>query len=113
MLGDYIFVSPIVTKYTATTKSVYVPAGAWYNFWTDEIVTGGTNVSIKVTGMGIRRHAEDHLDQGRESICGRKRAYRRHSGRSYRGRACSKLSQYRKDYSCKRPYADTGDIRRQ
>jgi alpha-glucosidase len=52
MFGDNMFVSPIVTNYSATTKSIYVPAGSWYNFWTDAAVTGGGNVSIPVTGMG-------------------------------------------------------------
>jgi alpha-glucosidase len=52
MFGDNMLVSPVLTNYTATTKSVYLPAGNWYNFWTDATYTGGANVSIPVTGMG-------------------------------------------------------------
>jgi alpha-glucosidase len=46
MFGDNLLVSPVVTNYTATTKSVYLPAGTWYNFWTDAVYTGGAATSI-------------------------------------------------------------------
>ena len=48
MFGDNMLVSPVVTNYTATTKSVYLPAGSWYNYWTDAVYTGGANVAIPV-----------------------------------------------------------------
>ena len=48
MFGDNMLVSPVVTNYAATTKSVYLPAGSWYNYWTDAVYTGGANVAIPV-----------------------------------------------------------------
>jgi alpha-glucosidase len=49
MFGDNILVSPVVTNYTATTKSVYLPQGNWVNFWTDATYSGGTSVTIPVS----------------------------------------------------------------
>jgi alpha-glucosidase len=46
MFGDNILVSPVVTNYGATTKSVYLPQGTWVNYWTDAVYTGGAAVSI-------------------------------------------------------------------
>lgn len=38
--GDKILVAP-VTNQGATAKNVYLPAGCWYNYWTNEILKGG------------------------------------------------------------------------
>ncbi len=48
MFGENMLVSPVVTNYTATSKSVYLPAGSWYNYWTDAVYTGGAATSIPV-----------------------------------------------------------------
>ena len=46
MLGPALLVAP-VTEQGATTRSVYLPAGAdWYNFWTNERVHGGQRVDV-------------------------------------------------------------------
>ncbi len=45
MFGPALLVAP-VTEQDATTRSVYLPAGAdWYNFWTNEKVKGGQRVT--------------------------------------------------------------------
>lgn len=41
MYGPAIMVSP-VTKQGQTSRSVYLPAGKWYDFWTGAAVNGGT-----------------------------------------------------------------------
>jgi alpha-D-xyloside xylohydrolase len=43
MFGPELLVSP-VTSYQATMRSVYLPAGTWYDFWTGTSVSGGTSV---------------------------------------------------------------------
>ena len=46
MFGPALLVAP-VTEQGATTRDVYLPAGAdWYNFWTNERVAGGQRVSV-------------------------------------------------------------------
>ena len=44
MLGPALLVNPVHTV-GATTRSVYLPAGTWYNFWTGASSTGGTTVT--------------------------------------------------------------------
>jgi alpha-D-xyloside xylohydrolase len=43
MFGPALLVSP-VTSYQATMRSVYLPAGTWYDFWTGTSVNGGSSV---------------------------------------------------------------------
>jgi len=46
MLGPAFLVAP-VTEQGATSRQVYLPAGAdWYNFWTNERVKGGQTVTV-------------------------------------------------------------------
>ena len=46
MFGPALLVAP-VTEQGATTRSVYLPAGAdWYNFWTNERLHGGQRVTV-------------------------------------------------------------------
>ena len=46
MFGPALLIAP-VTEQGATSRSVYLPAGAdWYNFWTNEKVHGGQRVTI-------------------------------------------------------------------
>jgi alpha-glucosidase len=48
MFGENMLVSPVVTNYAATTKSVYLPAGSWINYWTDAVYAGGAATTIPV-----------------------------------------------------------------
>jgi len=45
MWGDAFFVSPVVAA-GERKKNVYFPKGTWINFWTEEIVKGGKNVTV-------------------------------------------------------------------
>jgi alpha-D-xyloside xylohydrolase len=45
MYGPAILVNP-VTVAGATTRSVYLPAGTWYDFWTGATSNGGTTTSV-------------------------------------------------------------------
>ena len=46
MLGPAFLVAP-VTEQGATSRQVYLPAGAdWYNYWTNERVKGGQTISV-------------------------------------------------------------------
>ncbi len=44
MYGPAIMVCP-VTKKGQTSRSVYLPEGTWYNFWTGEKLTGGSRIT--------------------------------------------------------------------
>ena len=44
MYGPAILVNPVITT-GATSRSVYLPAGTWYDFWTGSTATGGTTVT--------------------------------------------------------------------
>jgi alpha-glucosidase (family GH31 glycosyl hydrolase) len=41
LLGDEFLVAPVVTPNT-NQRDIYLPAGPWQNYWTKEIITGGT-----------------------------------------------------------------------
>jgi alpha-glucosidase (family GH31 glycosyl hydrolase) len=41
--GRYVLVAPVVEK-AAATRPVYLPRGAWYDFWTGERLEGGRQV---------------------------------------------------------------------
>jgi alpha-glucosidase (family GH31 glycosyl hydrolase) len=46
MFGPAFLVAP-VTEQGATSREVYLPAGAdWYNYWTNERVKGGQTISV-------------------------------------------------------------------
>jgi len=45
--GRDILVSPVVEK-GATTRRMYLPRGAWYDFWTDERLEGGREIDRAV-----------------------------------------------------------------
>jgi alpha-D-xyloside xylohydrolase len=44
MFGPALLVNPVTTV-GATSRSVYLPSGTWYDFWTGVIVAGGQNVT--------------------------------------------------------------------
>jgi alpha-glucosidase (family GH31 glycosyl hydrolase) len=45
--GRDILVAPVVEK-SATSRSLYLPRGAWYDFWTRERIEGGREIVRKV-----------------------------------------------------------------
>jgi alpha-D-xyloside xylohydrolase len=46
MFGPALLVAP-VTEQGATTREVYLPAGAdWYNFWTNKCIHGGQRIVV-------------------------------------------------------------------
>jgi alpha-glucosidase/alpha-D-xyloside xylohydrolase len=47
MWGRDILVAPVVKK-GATSRSLYLPRGTWYDFWTQEKVAGGKEISRSV-----------------------------------------------------------------
>jgi len=46
LCGDDLLVAPVVEE-GATSRSVYVPEGTWYDVWRDETVTGSTQVAAE------------------------------------------------------------------
>jgi alpha-glucosidase/alpha-D-xyloside xylohydrolase len=47
MWGKNVLVAPVAEK-GAVTRQVYLPAGSWYDFWTQERVQGGREISRAV-----------------------------------------------------------------
>jgi alpha-glucosidase len=45
MLGDKLMVCPVTTK-GAITRSVYLPEGTWFNYWTGEKIKGSKYVHV-------------------------------------------------------------------
>ncbi|MBN2037107.1 MAG: glycoside hydrolase family 31 protein [Chitinispirillaceae bacterium] len=55
MFGPALLVSPITTA-GATSRSAYLPAGTWYDFWTGATVAGGTTITAGATLDKIPLH---------------------------------------------------------
>lgn len=49
MFGDSVLVAPMFAG--QATRSVYLPAGDWYDFWTHEKIPGGASLSV-TNGVG-------------------------------------------------------------
>ncbi|MGC2185328.1 MAG: TIM-barrel domain-containing protein [Terriglobales bacterium] len=47
LLGKNLLIAPVVDK-GATTRRVYLPRGRWYDFWSDEMLEGGREISREV-----------------------------------------------------------------
>ena len=45
MFGPALLVAPVLEA-GATTRTVYLPAGSWWNFWTNEQLQGGKTVEV-------------------------------------------------------------------
>jgi len=45
MFGPALLVNP-VTEAAVTSRSVYLPAGTWYDFWTGAAITGGSKMPV-------------------------------------------------------------------
>ncbi len=43
--GDNILVAPVYEK-GATQRDVYLPTGKWWNYWTNELVDGGKEITV-------------------------------------------------------------------
>ncbi len=48
LFGDAFLIAPIIHS-GVQSKSIHFPNGNWYNFYTDEMVYGGSEVSVAVT----------------------------------------------------------------
>src|SRR5690349_13329002 len=46
MIGEDLLVAPIV-KPDVTSRLVYLPAGSWYDYWTNKKYAGGTMISVE------------------------------------------------------------------
>ena len=46
MIGDDLLLAPIV-KPDVTRRLVYLPAGTWYDYWTNKRYSGGTMISVE------------------------------------------------------------------
>ncbi|AUP80857.1 glycoside hydrolase family 31 protein [Flavivirga eckloniae] len=44
LFGDNIMVCP-VTEYKARNRTVYLPEGTWFDFWTNKVISGGKEIS--------------------------------------------------------------------
>jgi alpha-glucosidase len=70
MIGDSLLVAPVVEQ-GAETRSVYFPAGVWYNVWTGEPVQGGQRITVqaRIGGPPVYALGEDRDDiRGWESL---------------------------------------------
>jgi alpha-glucosidase (family GH31 glycosyl hydrolase) len=45
MFGPALLIAPVLSA-GATTRTGYLPAGSWWNFWTNEQITGGKTVEV-------------------------------------------------------------------
>lgn len=45
MLGDALLVAPVLEE-GATRRTVYLPQGEWYDYWTSELIQGGRSITI-------------------------------------------------------------------
>jgi alpha-glucosidase len=63
MVGDTLLVAP-VTAEGATSRSVYLPAGTWYDVWTGEPIQGGQRASVDapIGSPPVFSRGEDRAD---------------------------------------------------
>ncbi len=63
MIGDSLLVAPVIEE-GATTRSVYFPAGTWFNVWTGESLEGGqrTTVDAPIGSPPVYSLGEDRTD---------------------------------------------------
>jgi alpha-glucosidase (family GH31 glycosyl hydrolase) len=47
LFGKSLLIAPVLEK-GATTRRVYLPRGRWYDFWSDELLEGGREISREV-----------------------------------------------------------------
>jgi alpha-glucosidase len=45
LVGDALLVAPVVEQ-GAVQRSLYLPAGEWYDYWTNELLQGGRNITV-------------------------------------------------------------------
>ncbi|MBI3195361.1 MAG: glycoside hydrolase family 31 protein [Ignavibacteriae bacterium] len=46
MFGDALLVAPVIEE-RATKRGVYLPAGEWYDYWTNEKISGGKDITVE------------------------------------------------------------------
>jgi len=70
MVGESLLVAPVVEQ-GATTRSVYFPAGTWFNVWTGESLAGGERLTVDapIGSPAVYSRGEDREDiRGWESL---------------------------------------------
>lgn len=45
MFGDALLVAPVIEE-RATKRGVYLPAGEWYDYWSNEKISGGKDITV-------------------------------------------------------------------
>jgi alpha-glucosidase len=45
LLGDAVLVAPVLEQ-GATERQVYLPAGEWYDYWSNEVLSGGQMIDV-------------------------------------------------------------------
>lgn len=45
MLGDSLLIAPVLEK-GATSREIYLPHGAWYDFWTGKLIDGSRTITV-------------------------------------------------------------------
>ncbi|UCH29720.1 MAG: hypothetical protein JSV06_01475 [Myxococcales bacterium] len=63
MIGDSLLVAPVVEE-GATSRSVYFPAGTWYNVWTGDPLEGGQRMTVNapIGSPAVYSRGEDRTD---------------------------------------------------
>ncbi|KPK16309.1 MAG: hypothetical protein AMJ62_06350 [Myxococcales bacterium SG8_38] len=63
MIGDSLLVAPVLEE-GATSRSVYFPAGTWYNVWTGDAVEGGRRMTVNapIESPPVYSRGEDRDD---------------------------------------------------
>jgi alpha-D-xyloside xylohydrolase len=63
MLGDDLLVAPVLEP-DQSERSVYLPAGRWRYYWTDEVHTGGNRVTVPAPLRQIPLFVREGVDLG-------------------------------------------------
>ncbi|MGC8630949.1 MAG: TIM-barrel domain-containing protein [Thermoprotei archaeon] len=56
MLGDYLLVAPV---FSGSSRTIYLPSGTWYNFWSKEAVSGPKTFTVDVPLDSIPIYVKD------------------------------------------------------
>jgi alpha-D-xyloside xylohydrolase len=88
MFGPALLVNPITASAGATSRTVYLPAGTWYDFWTGAADNGaaGHGVSAHTDNTDLRQGGRDPSHGSENSICHPERRSDRAAGISRRRR---------------------------
>ena len=51
MFGDSLLIAPMTAE--CDEREVYLPAGRWYDFWTDKAIDGGRKITVKTDNIPV------------------------------------------------------------